>query len=264
MNKPRIFLGSSAAQKKLVQALTRGLEDVAHVDPWTMSFNPGTSTLTRLLELTREVDFAAFVFARDDWTTASHPLPLRGFRPGFSARQCRLRSRSFRRRPWPAPNLHPACERCEASDRSPRTDVRTIRRSDERCRGEDHQPEDSKGDRERGPRRTHRGPVVAILPVGTQRERAFRRKPPAHLARRQRRAGGAWPLMAGGRHFVRQILERGHEGEEGACRRLLLLERRTATRPERTAIVRNGRDPAGVCRSRRRVLDDPFGRSPRA
>jgi CAP12/Pycsar effector protein, TIR domain len=73
MNKPRIFLGSSAAQKKLVQALTRGLEDVAHVDPWTMSFNPGTSTLTRLLELTREVDFAAFVFARDDWTTASTP-----------------------------------------------------------------------------------------------------------------------------------------------------------------------------------------------
>ena len=73
MNKPRIFLGSSAAQKKLVQALTRGLEDVAHVDPWTMSFNPGTSTLTRLLELTREVDFAAFVFARDDWTAAGTP-----------------------------------------------------------------------------------------------------------------------------------------------------------------------------------------------
>ena len=37
------------------------------------SFNPGTSTLERLLELTREVDFAAFVFAQDDWTTASPP-----------------------------------------------------------------------------------------------------------------------------------------------------------------------------------------------
>src|SRR5262245_45060299 len=71
MDKPRIFLGSSSAQKKLVQALTRGLEDVARVEPWTMSFNPGTSTLARLIELTREVDFAAFVFARDDWTTAS-------------------------------------------------------------------------------------------------------------------------------------------------------------------------------------------------
>ena len=70
MNKPRIFLGSSGAQKKLLQALTRGLEDIAQVDPWTTSFNPGTSTLSRLVELTREVDFAAFVFARDDWTAA--------------------------------------------------------------------------------------------------------------------------------------------------------------------------------------------------
>ena len=70
MSKPRIFLGSSAKQAKLVQALTRGLEDVAHVDPWTTSFNPGTNTLDRLVELAHEVDFAAFVFARDDWTGA--------------------------------------------------------------------------------------------------------------------------------------------------------------------------------------------------
>jgi hypothetical protein len=73
MNKPRIFLGSSGKQEKLLQALTRGLEEVAHVEPWTTSFNPGTTTLERLLELTREVDFAAFVFARDDWTTSSPP-----------------------------------------------------------------------------------------------------------------------------------------------------------------------------------------------
>jgi hypothetical protein len=73
MDKPRIFLGSSGKQAKLLQALTRGLEDVAHVEPWTTSFNPGTSTLERLLELTREVDFAAFVFARDDWTANSPP-----------------------------------------------------------------------------------------------------------------------------------------------------------------------------------------------
>src|SRR5262249_44810418 len=73
MDKPRIFLGSSGKQQKLLQALTRGLEDIAHVDPWTTSFNPGTTTLERLLELTREVDFAAFVFAQDDWTTKSPP-----------------------------------------------------------------------------------------------------------------------------------------------------------------------------------------------
>jgi hypothetical protein len=69
MDKPRIFLGSSGKQAKLLEALTRGLEDIAHVEPWTAVFNPGTTTLGRLLELTREVDFAAFVFARDDWTS---------------------------------------------------------------------------------------------------------------------------------------------------------------------------------------------------
>jgi Predicted nucleotide-binding protein containing TIR-like domain len=73
MDKPRIFLGSSKQQEKLVQALTRGLEDIAHVEPWTTSFNPGTTTLERLLELAHAVDFAAFVFARDDWTTKTPP-----------------------------------------------------------------------------------------------------------------------------------------------------------------------------------------------
>ena len=71
MNKPRIFLGSSGKQAKLLQALTRGLEDVAEVVPWNTSFNPGTTTLERLFELVHEVDFAAFVFAQDDWTTTS-------------------------------------------------------------------------------------------------------------------------------------------------------------------------------------------------
>jgi predicted nucleotide-binding protein with TIR-like domain len=81
MQKPRIFLGSSKQQEKLVQAVTRGLEDVAHVEPWTSSFNPGTTTLERLLELAHEVDFAAFVFARDDWTTNSPPAADSG-QPG--------------------------------------------------------------------------------------------------------------------------------------------------------------------------------------
>jgi len=73
MDKPRIFLGSSGKQEKLLQALTRGLEDVAHVVPWTTSFNPGTTTIERLVELAHEVDFAAFAFAQDDWTAALPP-----------------------------------------------------------------------------------------------------------------------------------------------------------------------------------------------
>ena len=69
MDKPRIFLGSSGQQAELLEAITLGLEDVADVEPWTTTFNPGRSTLDRLVELSGEVDFAAFVFAQDDWTT---------------------------------------------------------------------------------------------------------------------------------------------------------------------------------------------------
>src|SRR6187399_1395210 len=69
MNKPRIFLGSSGQQASLLEAITQGLEDIADVEPWTTTFNPGRSTLDRLVELSQEVDFAAFVFAQDDWTT---------------------------------------------------------------------------------------------------------------------------------------------------------------------------------------------------
>jgi hypothetical protein len=72
-DKPRIFLGSSGKQEKLLEALTSGLEDVAHVEPWTTSFDPGTTTLQRLIDLSQEVDFAAFVFAQDDWTSEAAP-----------------------------------------------------------------------------------------------------------------------------------------------------------------------------------------------
>jgi hypothetical protein len=76
--KPRVFLGSSGKQAKLVQALTRGLADVADVEPWTAVFNPGVSTLDRLVELTRDVDFAAFVFGLDDWTSNPSDQTVQG------------------------------------------------------------------------------------------------------------------------------------------------------------------------------------------
>ena len=78
MNKPRIFLGSSGKQSELLQALSNGLSDIAHVEAWTTVFNPGVGTLERLVELTREVDFAAFIFAQDDWTSVGAPLPDAG------------------------------------------------------------------------------------------------------------------------------------------------------------------------------------------
>jgi hypothetical protein len=69
LNKPRIFVGSSGKQADLVEAIARDLEDIADVEPWMTTFNPGRSTLDRLVELSQEVDFAVFVFAQDDWTT---------------------------------------------------------------------------------------------------------------------------------------------------------------------------------------------------
>jgi hypothetical protein len=70
LGKPRLFLGSSGKQARLLASLARGLAEVARVEPWTSVFNPGTNTLERLVELTREVDFSAFLFAQDDWTAA--------------------------------------------------------------------------------------------------------------------------------------------------------------------------------------------------
>lgn len=69
MAKPRIFLGSSGQQTALLDGLAQGLGDIADVEPWTGTFNPGSTTLGRLVDLTHEVDFAAFIFARDDWTS---------------------------------------------------------------------------------------------------------------------------------------------------------------------------------------------------
>src|SRR2546423_7640639 len=62
MNLPRIFLGSSGEQAKLLEAIARGLEDVADVEPWTATFNPGRSTLDRLRELFQGGGFAGVGF----------------------------------------------------------------------------------------------------------------------------------------------------------------------------------------------------------
>ena len=251
MNKPRIFLGSSGKQEKLLQALTRGLEDVAHVEPWTTSFNPGTTTLERLLELAHEVDFAAFVFAQDDWTTQRargitvRPGPVRLLRetmssskPAFSVElsECAEPSSSTR-----------AARSFQAISSASRAYV-TAKRP--RRRDESRQPEASQGDRERGPRRPHRRPVVAVFPDGAHRAGAFRREPAEDFAGPRRRAGAGRPFMARGWQPVGEILERSGEGEEGAFGRLLLLEGRTAAGPERAAVGRDGRDPDGVGRAR--------------
>jgi len=69
--KPRIFLGSSGKQAELVDAIADGLGPTVDVEKWTAAFPAGVTTLQRLVDLTGDVDFAAFVFAQDDWTSKS-------------------------------------------------------------------------------------------------------------------------------------------------------------------------------------------------
>ena len=260
MDKPRIFLGSSGKQEKLLQALTRGLEDVAHVEPWTTSFNPGTTTLERLLELTHEVDFAAFVFARDDWTTNSPPAsdPTGSgqasprdnvvFEAGLFGGVLGMR-RTFilhaSGAKLPSDLLGLTCVRYGEATTAAEMRVvnQKLRKAIE-----------------------NEGRVARIEGLWWQfslTERssagAFGREPLADLARPRRGAGAGRPLMARGWHPVRAILERSGEGEEGPSRHLLLLEWRTASAPERAAVGRDGRDPDRVRRSRGRVLDNSFG-----
>src|SRR5258705_8582931 len=104
--------------------------------------------------------------------------------------------------------------------------------------------------------------MVAVFPDRAHRTGAFRREPAEDLAGPRRVAGGGRPFMARGWPPVREILERSGEGEEGAFGPLLLLEGRTAAGSERTAVVRDGRDPVRVGRARVRVLDDSCGHAP--
>src|SRR5712691_5415514 len=97
INKPRIFLGSSGKQAKLLQAITRGLEGVADVEPWTTTFNPGRSTLDRLVELSQEVDFAATRGERPNRRRLPSSRPLRP--PGARRRERGRAGRAHRAAP---------------------------------------------------------------------------------------------------------------------------------------------------------------------
>ena len=256
MDKPRIFLGSSGKQEKLLQALTRGLEDVAHVDPWTTSFNPGTTTLERLLELAHEVDFAAFVFARDDWTSTSPPArPFRGtgqasprdnvvFEAGLFGGALGMR-RTFilhaNGAKLPSDLLGLTCVRY--GEATTPAEVRAVNQKLRNAIEDEGRVARIEGLwwqyslTERGPREPS---AVSLLRISRDRAGAL------ELAGRSWQEDGS---------AVGALLERGGEGEEGALGHLLLLEGRTAPGPERAAVRRNRGDPAGVRRPRDRVLD---------
>src|SRR5687767_323096 len=267
MEKPRIFLGSSGKQAKLLQALTRGLDDVARVEPWTTSFNPGTTTLERLLELTHEVDFAAFVFAQDDWTATgaaaspAPPLPESGqasprdnvvFEAGLFGGTLGMR-RTFilhaNGAKLPTDLLGLTCVRYGA------TTAAEIKVVNEKVRKAIE----------------NEGRVARIEGLWWQfslTERSLREPSAVSLLRISRDRDGG--LELGGRSWQKdgslsaRYWSEAAKEREGAFGRLLLLEGRTAPGPERAAVGRDRRDPDGVRRSRGRVLHDSCGHAPRS
>jgi hypothetical protein len=143
MNKPRIFLGSSAKQADLLEAIAQGLADVVEVEPWMTTFNPGRSTLDRFVELSQQVDFAGFVFAQDDWATtdvtqSGHVSPRDNvvFEAGLSAAS---------RHPA---HVHPPPGRFEAAERPARADLCPLRPGHGPGGGRRNRREAPEGDRE--------------------------------------------------------------------------------------------------------------------
>ena len=260
MNKPRIFLGSSGKQAKLLQAITRGLEDVADVEPWTTTFNPGRSTLDRLVELSHQVDFAAFVFAQDDWTAAeasqtgeASPRDNVVFEAGLFGGALGMR-RTFILHANGA-KLPTDLLGLTAVRYDPSTSPAEVRAINQKLR---------KAIETEGRRGPVEGLLVAALADRADRGRAVGGEPRADLTGPRRRPECDRPGLAGGRHPVGALLERGREGTEGSGRHLLLLEGRAPSAPERSAARRHGRDQAGEHRPRHRVLDDSLGSRRRA
>ena len=220
--KPRIFLGSSGKQAKMLEEITRGLEDVADVEPWTTTFNPGRSTLDRLVELSQEVDFAAFVFAQDDWTMMdasqsgqASPRDNVVFEAGLFGGALGIR-RTF--------ILHADGSKLP-SDLLGLTSVRYDPSPQPGGDSRD-QREAPQGDRDRGTPGPGRGAVVAALADHADRGRTVGGGPPTHLAGPRRCPERDRPGLAGGRHPVGPLLERGCEGAQGSRRHLVLLEGR--------------------------------------
>jgi hypothetical protein len=63
---PKVFVGSSKENLKIVDTIQRLLDHVAEVRPWPTTFKVSSYTLESLVNATEEYDFGIFVFSPDD------------------------------------------------------------------------------------------------------------------------------------------------------------------------------------------------------
>ena len=226
---------------------------------------PATTTLQRLIDLSHEVDFAAFVFARDDWTTDDAPTPDAPepgqasprdnvvFEAGLFGSALGMR-RTFilhaNGAKLPSDLLGLTSVRYD-----PATTAAEVRSINQKLRT----AIESEGRISR---------IEGIWWQFSLTERSAEEPSAVSLLRISRGRDGA--LEVAGRGWQEDgtisvaVSERGDQGEVRPVGRLLLLERRTASGPQRTAARRNGRDPHRGDGSRGRVLDDSIGQVARA
>jgi hypothetical protein len=242
-----------------IQSITRGLGDVADVEPWTTTFNPGRSTLDRLVELSQEVDFAAFVFAQDDWTTTdasqsgqASPRDNVVFEAGLFGGALGIR-RTFilhaQGSKLPSDLLGLTSVRYD-----PATSPAEVRAINQKLR----KAIETEG---------RRGPVEGLWWQLSLTVRSEGEPSAVSLLRISRDRDGG--LNVNGRAWQEDgtLSARywgGCEGAHGSGRHLLLLEGRAPSTPECSATRGHPRDHGGERGPRHRVLDDTVGSRPRA
>ena len=259
MSKPRIFLGSSGKQAKLLQAITRGLEDIADVEPWTTAFNPGRSTLSTDLS-----------------SSPKRSISPRSCSPRTTGRR-RMRPSPVRRRRATTWSSRPGCSAARSASAARSSSTRTARSCRATCSG--------------SPRSATTRPPARRRFARSTRSSARRSRPRAagatprlwwqlSLTTRSEEEPSAVSLLRisrdrdGGLNVERPGLQEDgtvsarYWSEAAKERRIrpacLLLLEASALGTECPAARGHRRDQGGDHRPRHRVLDDPVGSRPRA
>ena len=72
-NRPEIFIGSSTEAIQIARFLRKSLQKIGEVHIWSKGvFGLGRNTLDELIRMSRQVDFAVFVFSADDKVITRH------------------------------------------------------------------------------------------------------------------------------------------------------------------------------------------------